>query len=455
MFLKRAIRIIFDRAPDETIDLFAVFPGLRRFFERRRLHRFLRTFGDLAFAFIIFVGLFGPQDPGENCIIYLSWGVWWPTIVLTWFFVGRMWCGFCPFPGIGRLAQGLGFCLNLKVPRFLRKNSPYLSVILLCIILWIEESTGIKESPRGTALLILAILSGATLTSLLFPMQAWCRYLCPMGRLIGVGSTLSMLEFRADFEKCKKCRTFACKRGTQERRGCPVFLGAFNVRNNLDCLICGHCLSLCDKDSPMLNLRSPFKELVLNKGRFITCSYIIPFLMGSQLVRFYEDSPFFFVHVGRLNGLDDMLVCSAMLAAGFFYVFVIIRLGALFFGITEDELFGKFSPMVPILVPMAFAGELAYRLDYALRYAPGFFPTIGRQFSVDSLLGLTFSVPPMTFPIMNIFILLSSVAACIYVLYRLAFQEFEGIVPMRRVVLVAALVLITGLSYMCLMIPVA
>ncbi len=452
MSFKRALKIVFDRTPDDTIDLFEVFPGLRRFFERRRLHAVLRTVGDLVFAFIIIEGLFGPQDPKKNCILYLSWGLWWPTIVLTWFFVGRMWCGFCPFPGVGRLAQAMGLKLDLPVPYFLHKNAPYLSVILLCIILWVEESTGIKESPRGTALLILAILMGATIMAMLFPKQAWCRYLCPMGRLIGVGSTLSILEFRPDFEKCKTCRTFACKRGIGDKKGCPVYLGAFNVRNNLDCLICGHCLSLCDKDSPRLNLRSPFKELLLNKGRFITCSYIIPFLMGSQLVRFYEDSPWLLESLKDLSGLTAMLVYSELLVVGFFYVFFIIRIGARFFGVTEDELFGKFSPMVPILVPMAFAGELAYRLDYAVGHAPEFFPTIGRQFSLDSLLSLTFQVPPLTFPIMNIFIMSSAVAACNYVLYRLVKEEFEGMVSTVRAFLVSFLILFTGLSYMVFMV---
>ena len=454
MSIRRALNIVFDRTPDDTIDLFQVFPGLRHFFERRKLHAFLRTIGDLIFAFIILAGLFGPQEPNRNCTLYLSWGIWWPTIVLTWFFVGRMWCGFCPFPGAGRLAQSLGLSLNMRIPRFIQKNSPYLSVILLCLILWIEESTGIKESPRGTALLILAILAGATITAMLFPKQAWCRYLCPMGRLIGVGSTLAILEFRPDFEKCKTCKTFACKRGVGDRTGCPVYLGAFNVRNNLDCLICGHCLALCDKDSPKLNLRSPFKELILNKGRFITCSYIIPFLMGSQLVRFFEDSPFVFPWLKQLGSFETMMIYSGMLVLGFFYIFFIIRLGAKAFGITEDELFGKFSPMVPILVPMAFAGELAYRLDYAVRYAPDFFPTVGRQFSIESLMKVTFEVPSMTFPIMNIFILASSVAACNYVLYRLAMDEFEGMVPLWRAATVSVLVLFTGLSYMFLMIPV-
>ncbi len=448
--LKKALNIVFDRTPDETIDLFEVFPGLRRFFERRRLHAFVRTIGDLVFAFIILVGLFGPQDPDRNCILYLSWGLWWPTIVLSWFFVGRMWCGFCPFPGLGRLVQNLGLRLDLPIPRSLQKNGPYLSVLLLCLIIWIEESTGIKDSPRATALLIMAIMTGATITAVFFPKQAWCRYLCPMGRLLGVGSTISMLEFRPDLEKCKGCKTFACKKGLDGKTGCPVFLGAFSVRNNLDCLICGHCLSLCDKDSPKLNIRSPFKELLVNKGRFITCSYIIPFLMGSQLVRFYIES-------GLAMKVDHgsfatMMLYSGLLAIGFCYVYFLIRIGANFFGITEDELFGRFSPMVPIFVPMAFAGELAYRLDYAVKNAPNFFPTLGRQFYVDFFKKLTFSIPEWFFPVMNVFIIGSAIVACNYVLYRMVTDEFEGMISKIRVFLVSSVIFVAGISYIFFMV---
>ena len=454
MSLSRALKIVFDRTPDDTIDLFQVFPSIRRFFERRRLHAVIRTIGDIIFTFIILAGLFGPQDPDRNCTLYMSWGLWWPTIVLSWFFFGRMWCGFCPFPGIGRIVQKFGLCLNMPIPGFLKKNTSYLSVILLALIIWIEESTGIKESPRETALLILSIMAGATIMAFLYPKQAWCRYLCPMGRLLGVGSTLSLMEFRSDFEKCKTCKTFACKKGIQGKGGCPVFLGAFNVKNNLDCLICGHCLSLCDKGSPMLNLRSPFKELLMNKGRFVTCSFIIPFLMGSQIVRFLESSNYSLVLQRDFGSANTMVIYSGLLLVAFFYMHFIIKTGAVFFGHTEDELFGKFSPMVPILIPMAFSGELAYRLDYAIAGAPEFFPVVGRQFGIDSFLDWTFGIPPWIFAFLNCFMTVSAVAACCYLLYRFVKDEFEGLIPWWRSMLVVGLIFLTGSTYLFFMLNV-
>ncbi len=352
---------------------------------------------------------------------------------------------------MGRLAQRFGLSLKRPIPGFIKKNGPFISVFLLAIIIWLEESTGIKESPRDTALLILSIMGGATLMAVLYPKQAWCRYLCPMGRLLGVGATLSIMEFRPDFEKCRTCKTFACKRGIGGKGGCPVFLGAFNVKNNLDCLICGHCLSLCDKASPKLNLRSPFKELLLNKGRFVTCSFIIPFLMGSQLVRFLEASNYSIVLKQDFSSLNTMVTYSGLLLIAFFYIFFIIKLGAKFFGQTEDELFGRFSPMVPILIPMAFSGELAYRLDYAIAGAPEFFPTVGRQFGLDTFESWTFYLPPWFLLVLNVFLISSAIMACCYLLYRFASDEFEGLVPWWRSLLVAFLIFLTGATYIFFM----
>lgn len=451
MSFKRVLNIIFYREPNDRIDLFKVFPRLKQFFKRRRLHLFIRTIGDLVFAFIILVGLFGPQDPDRNCILFLSWGLWWPTVVLSWFFVGRMWCGFCPFPGAGRIVQRLGLTLNLPIPPALRRYGIHWSVALLALIIWIEESTGIKESPRETALLLLAILAGATFSAVFFPKQAWCRYLCPMGRLIGVASTLSLTEFRPDHEKCRTCKTFACKRGAEGIPGCPVYLGAFNVRNNLDCLVCGHCIELCDKDSPQLNLRNPFTELITNKGRFITCSYIIPFLMGSQLTRFFEDGGLA-IHARYASAWPgQMIIYSVVMVAGFLYAHSFIRLGANLFGITEDELFGKFSPMVPIFVPMAFAGELAYRLGYAFTSAQDFLPTVGRQFGIGLLEGLGFHVPTWTYPAIDLPIMTIGTIAGLFVLYEFVNEDFKGLVSNRRYRAIQVLILLMACSYLLLM----
>lgn len=448
--LRQMLKIVLDREPDARIDLFKAFPFIKRLFAERHLHATIRTIGDIVFVFVIFSGFFGPQDSHANIAIFLSWGLWWPSMILSWFFVGRMWCGFCSFPGIGRIVQRLGWVHYIRIPRFVSKYGIYWAVGLFSLIIWLEESTGIKESPRATALLILSIISGATICAVLFPLQAWCRYLCPMGRMTGAASTLAITEFRPNHEICRTCKHFACKRGRDGHKGCPVYLGAVGVKNNLDCLVCGHCVALCDKNSPQLNLRSPFSELILNKGRFITCSFIIHFLMGSQLARFLLEGAMGGYFSDATGLTVKMIAFSVLLLAGFFFVLGAIRLGAIVFGITEDEMFGRFSPMVPVFLPMAFAGELILRLNYTVMHAPEFLPSIGQQFGID-LMRMHFIVPLWWYVFMDIGILLTSVMASLYVLSRFVEEDFQGLVSRFRYFICSLLVLVMGGIYAMLL----
>ncbi|MEJ2033370.1 MAG: (4Fe-4S)-binding protein, partial [Deltaproteobacteria bacterium] len=89
----KALKSLISSGDEEQLDLFRIFPGLRRFLAARHHYAVLRTGGDILFILVILSGLFGPQDPHANVAVFLTWGVLWPFIVLSWFFVGRMWCG--------------------------------------------------------------------------------------------------------------------------------------------------------------------------------------------------------------------------------------------------------------------------------------------------------------------------------------------------------------------------
>lgn len=416
---------------EKRLDLFRVFPGTRRFLAARHHYAYLRTAGDVLFVLVVISGLFGPRDPDRNVSVFLSWGLIWPTIVLSWFFVGRMWCGICPFPGLGVFLQRRGLSLSLNVPRVLQKYGVYTSVFLLALIIWTEVVAGLDRSPIGTSFFVLSIVLGAAILSVLFPGQAWCRHLCPLGRISGAAATLSITEFRPDHDKCRGCETFACKKGMDEKRGCPVYLGAYNVQNNLHCLVCGHCLPFCDRDSPQLLLRNPYSELIRNKGRYITCSYIVPFLIGSQLARFMRKKEVY-GQLSSLTGWPDAVLFSLLLVAGFVLSLVIIRYGAKLFGITEDPLFGKFSPMVPILIPMAFTGELVYRLDYFAGGIGEFIPTIGRQIGTDLLERLAFAIPDFPVQILSAFFMLNGAIAGCYILWQFCLNDFEGMLKFKN-----------------------
>lgn len=447
MWWTKALKSLVSAEEGDRLDLFRMFPSIRRFLAARHHYAYMRIASDLLFVLVVVSGLFGPRLPEANIAVFLSWGVIWPAIVLSWFFVGRMWCGICPFPGLGLFLQRRGFSFNRPVPKLLQKYGVYASVFLLALIIWIEVVAGLDRSPVGTSLFVLSIMLGAAIMSVLFPGQAWCRHLCPLGRISGAAATLAITEFRPDHEKCRGCETFACKKGVEQRRGCPVYLGAFNVQNNLHCLVCGHCLPLCDRDSPQLLLRNPYSELIRNKGRYITCTYIVPFLIGSQLARFFRQTPRY-VQLEATLGLPDAVLFSLLLVVGFALSLAVIHYGSRLFGITEDPMFGRFAPLVPILIPMAFAGELVYRIHYFAAGIGDFLPTLGRQSGLLALEKLQFMIPEFPVQILAAFFLLNGAIAGCYILWQFCLRDFAGLVGFKNFVGINLLVVMLLVAYL-------
>jgi polyferredoxin len=411
--LRVLFRILFIYHPTARLDLFTSFPIIRKFFGNRNNLAVVRTFGDIAFTCLILLGLFGPQDPGQNISLFLAWGFWWSGVVLSWFFVGKFWCGVCPFLGMGKLLQHLGISLNLDPPHALRKYFIHISVFFFAAIIWAESVMDMKHWPLGTALLLLAILLGATLMSVFYKGQAWCRYICPLGKIIGAGATMSIIELRSNPNQCRTCRSFACKKGRDKLQGCPIYLGAHNVKNSQDCLICGRCVLLCDNESPRLLLRNPFVELVSDKGRDRTYSLIIPFLAGSQWARYILESPLYIgVESKFLNGSGGSF--SLLLVLCFVVFLCIIQLGNRLIIHSCNDKTDHNLPMIHVLLPLAFSGELIYRLKYLLSEA-GQFPTVfGRQFGID-FERFSFTVPSHTLTIVSMTILSLGILGSVYV----------------------------------------
>ena len=442
----KALRSLIASDTREKLDLFRVFPGFRRFLATRHHYAILRSAGDVLFLVVLISGFLGPNDARRNVAVFLTWGLLWPAIVLSWFLVGRMWCGICPFPGLGLFLQRQGLTLSLKVPRLLQKYGVYTSVFLLALIIWSEVVADLDHSPLGTSCLVLAIILGSALLAVLFNGQAWCRHLCPLGRISGAAATLAITEFRANHERCRNCKSFACQRGGEGKRGCPVYLGAYSVVNNLHCLVCGHCLTNCDRDSPQFLLRNPYSELITNKGRYITCSYIVPFLIGSQLARFLRYKPIY-VSFDRVMG-SDAAAFSLVLAASFALALGGIRLGNSLLVKRPDPVIGRLSPMVPILIPMAFVGELVYRMWFFTRGIGDFLPTLGRQLHLAWLERLAFSLPEFPVLILSAFFMLNGALAATYILWRFCMEDFEGEVSLGNFLILNLLIAVFLLIYL-------
>lgn len=441
--LRDIFRILLRFNPSARLNLFAAFPAIQRFFAHRRNLLIVRSTGDIAFTLIILSGFFGPQDPSRNIALFIAWGIWWTSIVLSWFFVGKLWCGVCPFPGIGRILQQLGIAVNRPVPHWMRRHGQVISLILLALILWAEAATDMRIRPSATAALLLAIVGGATLFGALYQGQSWCRFLCPMGKIIGSAATISMVELRPDPMRCRKCVTFACRKGKNGIYGCPIQLGAFNVRDSVDCLLCGHCVSTCDQASPRLNLRNPFAELVQNRGRYLAYAYIVPFLMGNQLARFIQEKPWYRDTLSYFGDSNAGAV-SMLMAVGYGFVWLLLRMGS--YLLPPDPGTSRISPMVSVFIPLAFTGELVYRLEYVLTQAGQALPTMGRQFGLP-LDSFAFTIPPAFVQTIGIILLLLGGASSMKALTLINAADRQLSIPSRRLALLGGLVCIILFAY--------
>src|SRR3990170_3957921 len=176
----------------------------------------------IIFAALIFITPFLPL-PAEDATLlnnftllakFLIWGLWFPLMLLSVVFFGRLWCGLlCP--------QGA-----------LR-----------------EYALAAMEILGGT--MIVAIIIGFLYTS---GRRPWCRYLCPIGPLLGIFSRLGALSFDRNGGSGKGCV-------------CPTFINTATKVASSNCIECFRCVSPDVNTSLHLKMRRPGLEIEEIEGR--------------------------------------------------------------------------------------------------------------------------------------------------------------------------------------------
>jgi transcriptional regulator with AAA-type ATPase domain len=399
-----------------TFNLFKL-DKVRQLFTSRAFPGIPQAIIALFFSMLFLFAFFGNQSPDQNISVLLVWALWWPFFILSCFFAGRIWCSVCPMALPGTLFNRY-FSFKLKVPTLIRRYGIFASAVGFAVIIWAEAGSKMPFSPRATGILLLTLTICAALSGLFFERRAWCRYICPLGRMAGVFSTCSMVEWRSNNSICNStCKTHECYAGTDDAPGCPLYQGPFSLRSNQNCSFCGNCFKICPDKSPSLSLRIPGHELwaLIKPERAMLI--FLPVVAGTQLFRGIEQIQFFHAFGAGTGYRWMMLGFLLMAATGIFFLFTIFA-GRLVFGPLKDTTVSKGALFIYSLVPLVFAFEASFHFDPLVGRLGHFFPVLGTYFGFDWKL-FDFAFAPAAASPWQVIIIIAGTVFSLFILGRL------------------------------------
>ncbi len=374
------------------------------------------------FMLIIFLGFFGRQVPGFNPSLELTWGLWEPLVIFSCILAAKIWCAVCPV-GASCSLISRKFGLNRSIPSFIRNYGAHLAAAGLGLIFLSEVVFNMPFSPQATAGLLLSIALPAVILALIYRRRVWCRFLCPLGKLVGFIASCSFLELRANHNICNNdCMENSCYVGNENQEGCPIFEAPFAFNNNQNCIMCGICIKNCPNQSPTLNLRIPGHELWNFHKPDQTMALFGTFLMGTQLFRGLEKSGY--LHHNAAAFSSQWIFFTVFFIVTVFFAFVFARTaGRVVFDSINLTSPKKAALMSYAFVPLVIAFELSFHFERLISRGGQLIPTLGRQFGFNwEFLGVSFGLWLVKF--CQVLFILTGVFAAKSVLKRLLrFQQ--------------------------------
>jgi hypothetical protein len=221
---------------------------------RSRFH-YVHTLMLIGLIVLIIGPVFLPHPPPDATAFenftelsrFIVWGLWFPLVFVSVILFGRFWCGLlCPQGALSEYASRLG--LNRPVPGWLHWGGvPILSFVIITIL---GQLTGVRDYPLPA----MEVFMGTTLLSVLVGFlyvrerRVWCRYLCPVGPLLGIFSRLGLVSFE--------------KNGANGKGGiCPTFINLSAKAASSNCIECFRCVNPGAHDSLHLSIRRPGREI--------------------------------------------------------------------------------------------------------------------------------------------------------------------------------------------------
>ncbi|HMB45648.1 MAG TPA: 4Fe-4S binding protein [Candidatus Methanoperedens sp.] len=392
----------FGNGKNEKYDLLDIY-----FFKNLVKNRYFKpVINFLLFIFLLIVIYFGLSSEsdlrfhgGIPFATTMIWDIWHPLLAFTVIIVGRLWCFACPIGAIGEWTQSF-FSINRKYPE--KYRNLWIAVILFLVIFAGERHLfQFTRNPPNTAYLLLFFTGLAIVMGAVYEKRSFCRYICPIGLVLGVFSMLSAIELRCKSKKtCHDHDIKECVIGSEAGKGCPVGEFPQTMERNNQCIMCMECVKSCSKGNIRISPRIPGADIIHSKKVHLDEAYFVHglliiflFVMGMERLKFRNVIVNFVkstLPVDSLTFLD--LYWRNMWAL---IIFILLTLGAagLMYILTRAVFSGKNTKQKFIELSYAFIplGLSVYLAENTFRLLKGLFFIVE---SIGNLFGRIWEFSP-------------------------------------------------------------
>jgi ferredoxin len=316
------------------------------------------------------------------------------------------------------------------VPSFLKKYGIWIIDAAFIMITWGDHVWGIVESPWGSGVLLMMLITGVVISGAFSERRTWCRYLCFLGGLSGNYARTGMLALRATPEICAKCKVSACYKGSDKAPGCPMFEFPRTMDSNASCNLCSYCIKSCPNNSIRLTLRLPTQELWFIRRPKFEEAFLAAVIMGIVFVQNVTMLEVWKSILGWLESVTGTTSYYATFTLTFFIAMVIpialLALAALVAKqFNSDSLTQNFAKFGYAIIPLDVAGHVAHNLFHLLAEGKAIFFTaitmVGQEVQEASLALLSGS----TIQVLQYILLALGIAGSLYTAYRIARSNYR------------------------------
>ena len=184
----------------------------------------------------------------------------------------------CP---VGAISEWISRIFKSRRQFPVKLQNVWLANLFFILLTWLDIQIGVVRNPMVTGSLLIGITVAAIGIGMRYERRTFCRYLCPIGGLIGIYAMFSAVELRSkDREVCRNHKRKDCYLGNKRGYGCPMFETIPQMDSNNACNFCGECIKSCPKNNITIRVRSFFKDAWTTRKKSLDEAALAVVLVG-------------------------------------------------------------------------------------------------------------------------------------------------------------------------------